>query len=722
MKMESLDRTTKTIKVALAGNPNCGKTSLFNAMTGSRQNVGNYAGVTVEKRSGRYDWQGEQFAVLDLPGTYSLSSFSPEERIAQDELLTGDLDVVVVVVDSTNLKRGLVLMTQVALGGANPVLCLNMADEAHQSGQRIDIVQMEALLGFPVIETIGHLGGGVAELKEAISGAATRPARESRIVLGAPLQEALDSIVEKLQGLGFSQAKLPWIAGRLLVDDSHYVEIIQSQGSAGIAALSVASDRAQQLEAATGLDAALCFTDAMFGFVSGLLREVVYETSRANARLRSDRIDAILANRIIGLPVFGAVMYLIFWVTFTLGAIPMGWIESGFGALGNAVGSLWPAGSESQLRSLLVDGIIGGVGGVLIFLPNILLLFLGMAFLEDSGYMARAAFLMDKVMHRFGLHGKSFFPLMTGFGCSIPGIMATRTLENERDRLTTMLILPLMSCGARLPVWMLLIPAFFPQVWRAPMLWIIYAVGIVLALVLALILKRSLLRGEDAPFVMELPPYRMPTARALFTKMMERSWIYVRKAGTVILAISVLMWVIANYPQVNKYSVDEAIAAGSIVVGQETVESRSGVEMITPGAVINRRASEDLRYSIAGRIGQFLEPSLKPLGFDWKLGTAMIGSFAAKEVFVAQLGIVYSMGETDEESISLTEALRRDYSPLVGFCLMLFMLISTPCMATIAVTKRESGSWKWAFLQLGGLTGIAYVLTLVTFQVGSLII
>jgi len=722
MKTRSPDRTTRATRVALAGNPNCGKSSIFNAMTGSRQNVGNYAGVTVEKRSGAYDWQGEHYAVLDLPGTYSLSSFSPEERIAQDELLTGDLDVVVVVVDSSNLKRGLVLMAQVALAGANPVLCLNMADEARKAGQRVDIIQMETLLGFPVVETVGHLGGGVAELKEAIAGAAARPAGTNRVVLGALIQESLDAIAAKLPGLGFPEAQLTWIAAKLLVDDAHHGAILKSRGAGGAAALAVAADRAQALEASTGLDAALCFTDALFGFVSGLLREVVFETSRANARIRSDRIDAILANRIIGLPVFGAVMYLIFWVTFTIGAIPMGWIENGFAALGDAVGGLWPTGSESQLRSLLVDGVIGGVGGVLIFLPNILLLFLGMAFLEDSGYMARAAFLMDKVMHRFGLHGKSFFPLMTGFGCSIPGIMATRTLENERDRLATMLVLPLMSCGARLPVWMLLIPAFFPQAWRAPMLWLIYAVGIVLALVLALILKRSILRGEDAPFVMELPPYRMPTFRAIFMKMFERSWIYVRKAGTVILAISVLMWVIATYPQVDHYRVDEAIAVGSIVVSDQPAVSTSDVEILTSNAVANQRASEDLQYSVAGRIGRFLEPGLRPLGFDWKLATAMIGSFAAKEVFVAQLGIVYSMGETDEESVSLTEALRRDYSPLVGFCLMLFMLISTPCMATIAVTKRESGSWKWALLQLGGLTAIAYILTLVTFQVGSLIV
>lgn len=400
-------------------------------------------------------------------------------------------------------------------------------------------------------------------------------------------------------------------------------------------------------------------------------------------------------------------MYAIFWLTFTVGELPMGWIEAGFAALAEAVDGLWAPGSDSMLRSLLVDGVIGGVGGVIVFLPNIVLLFLGLAFLEDTGYMARAAFLMDRFLHRFGLHGRSFIPMMTGFGCSIPGIMATRTLENERDRLATMLVLPLMSCGARLPIWMLLIPAFYPPAWRAPMLWLIYVIGVVLALVLATVLRATVLRGRDAPFVMELPPYRLPTGRAVTRKMTERSWLYLRKAGTVILSISIVMWVITAYPRKASYDVDARIAAGELApLGDVELEAA--------------RAAEDLRHSVAGRIGAAMEPAIRPLGFDWKIGTALVGAFAAKEVFVAQMGIVYSMGESEEAAGDLQATLRRDYSPLVGFSLMLFLLIATPCMATIAVTRRESGSWKWALLQLGGLTGVAYLVSLAVYQIGSL--
>ena len=367
-----------------------------------------------------------------------------------------------------------------------------------------------------------------------------------------------------------------------------------------------------------------------------------------------------------------------------------------------------------------------GVGGVIVFLPNIVLLFLGLAFLEDTGYMARAAFLTDRLMHRFGLHGKSFIPMLSGFGCSVPGILATRTLENPRDRLVTMLVLPLMSCGARLTIWMLLIPAFFPPAWRAPMLWFIYAVGIGLALVLALPLRKTLLRGDDAPFVMELPPYRLPTLRSVIIKMTERAGLYLRKAGTTILGISILLWAATSFPKPASYRVDAEIAAGRIVVVDSptpTARARStGYVRLGRDEVVRRRAAEDLEYSIAGRVGHGLEPVFRPLGFDWKLLTAMVGAFATKEVFVAQMGIVYSIGDGDKGTEGLRAILARDYGPLVGLSMMLFLLVATPCMSTVVVTRRESGKWRYALLQLGGLTGIAYVLSLVVYQVGRLFI
>jgi ferrous iron transport protein B len=405
----------------------------------------------------------------------------------------------------------------------------------------------------------------------------------------------------------------------------------------------------------------------------------------------------------------------------------MGWIESLVAWVAHAVSGLWPEGSSSLLRSLLVDGVIAGVGGVLVFLPNILLLFLGLAFLEDTGYMARAAFLTDRVMHRFGLHGKSFIPMMTGFGCSVPGIMATRTLENERDRLATMLVLPLMSCGARLPIWMLLVPAFFPPAWRAPVLWLIYATGIVLALALALLLRKTLLRGDDAPFVMELPPYRLPTPRSVATKMIGRAGLYLRKAGTTILAISILLWAAMSFPKPASYQIDARIASGEVVVIEtpqpSAAEGGLGTRpALSAAGVAAKRATEDLEYSAAGRLGRFLEPVFTPIGFDWKLVTAMIGAFAAKEVFVAQMGIVYSIGDVEAGTEGLRALLARDYSPLVGLSLVLFLLISAPCMATIAVTRRESGRWRWALLQLFGLTAIAYLASLFVYQLGRLIV
>ena len=744
----------RTIRIALAGNPNCGKTTLFNALTGAHQHVGNYPGVTVERRDGRVALSADrEAALIDLPGTYSLTSLSPEERVAQDELLSGENDVIVVVADSTNLHRNLVLLAQIMQMGANLVVCLNMADEARASGQVIDVAQMERLLGCPVVETVGHRRQGIDELKAAIERAIQSPHRGHRLVLGERLDVALAQ-TRPLIPAGFVRPEaMDWAATKLLMNDSEAVARFLARTDTAPAAAQIAAIRAR-IEAETGRDMALLVTEAYFGFVDGLLREVMTQRSRADARALTEKIDAVLAHRFLGLPIFAAVMYAIFWITFTLGDPPMGWIEAGFGALGEWVSGLWSQGSDSALRSLLVDGVIGGVGGVIVFLPNILLLFLCLAFLEDTGYMARAAFLVDQLMHRFGLHGKSFIPMMTGFGCSVPGIMATRTLENERDRLTTMLVLPLISCGARLPIWLLLIPAFFPQTWRAPMLFLIYAVGIVLALLVALLLRKTILKGEDAPFVMELPPYRLPTLRGALTKMFERGWLYLKKAGTIILAVSIILWALTAYPKVEAYAIDALVDGGKVAVvadpeppAGETEEPKADgaavagadapampsveerLALAEKGAQVTllqseldaRRGEEDLNASFSGKIGHALEPIFKPLGFDWKMVTAMLGAFAAKEVFVAQMGIVYSMGEVDESSEGLRDSLRRDYTPLVGFSLMLFLLISAPCMATIAVTKRESNSWKWALGQLFGLTALAYLISLIVFQVGRLL-
>lgn len=706
------EQNQQVLQVALAGSPNCGKTSLFNGLTGSRQHVGNYAGVTVERRNGYYTHEGQKVEVRDLPGSYSLSSFSPEEMIAQQELVDERPDVVVVVVNSTSLKRSLVLLTQVMQNSKKIVLCLNMADEAQKSGQKIDIQLLSKLLGFPVVETVGHKQLGLNELKQRIAEAASaEPRQKSRLMLGERLERAIEHVVDGLNATDVPRDAVEWYAINLLQNDPFFVNRVLEKGKKGKEALAIAAKERKTIEAFTGEDVRLYVTERYYGFVDGLLREVIIQVSHIDTRILSDRIDAIVVHRVLGIPIFLSVMYIIFWLTFTAGAYPMDWIDQFFSFLSEVIVTYWPENKGLEIQSLIVDGIIGGVGGVLVFLPNIVLLFFGLAILQDTGYMSRAAFLTDKLMHRFGLHGRSFIPLVTGFGCSIPGIMATRTMENERDRLTTMLVLPLMSCGARLPIWMLLIPAFFAPSLHAPMLFAIYFIGIFLAFVLALLLRNTMLKGEEAPFVMELPPYRFPTLRSVVGRMIMSSWLYLKKAGTMILGISIIMWALTTYPKYEETHIDGTNTNDSVATDSVGSDSKN-----------NESSFKQLEHSIAGRIGKFIEPAIAPMGFDWKIGVATIGAFTAKEVFVSQLGVIYALGDdATEESVSLREALSKDYSALVGFSLMLFLLIATPCMATIAVTKKESGSWKWPALQFFGLTAVAYVLSFLVFQIGTLL-
>ncbi len=682
----------KIITIALAGNPNSGKTTLFNRLTGSRQHIGNYPGVTVEKKQGSCRFEDTEVRIVDLPGTYSLTAYSVEELVARNYIIGEKPDVVVDVIDASNLERNLYLALQVMELGVPVVLAFNMSDVARQRGFEFDLELLSSLLGAPIIPTVGHKNIGLPELLAA----AVRAARAGRPVHTPDIRYGpdLEAAIERVRG-GLNEYARPaddrearWTAIKLLENDREVAAGLQSPELHQ----AVQAER-ERIEAVLGDAAEMVVADRRYGFISGACQESVRSTVESR-HTRSDHIDEVVIHRVWGLPIFLGLMYLVFWLTFTVGAPPMVWLEGFFGWLGGAVAGLWPAGSESALKSLLVDGVIAGVGGVMVFLPNIILLFLAIAVLEDSGYMARAAFMMDRLMHKIGLHGKSFIPMLTGFGCSVPAIMATRTLENQRDRLTTMLVIPLVSCGARLPIYALIIPAFFPEAWRAPMLWIIYVIGMILAILCAKLLRSTLFKGESVPFVMELPPYRLPTIRGVAIHMWERAGLYLKKAGTIILAVSVILWALTSFPK---------------------------TEAADPHFSPGERAAAELSRTVAGRVGHLMEPVIKPLGFDWRIGTAMIGALAAKEVFVAQMGIVFSVGEADEESESLREKLRANYSPLVGFCIMLFMLISAPCMATIAVTKRESNSWKWALFQLGGLTIMAYVLTLLVFQMGSIL-
>ncbi len=685
----------KPIKVALAGNPNSGKTTVFNALAGGRQHVGNYPGVTVEKKEAQITYEGQRLHLVDLPGTYSLTAYSIEELVARDFVIDEKPDVVVDIIDASNLERNLYLAVQFMELGIPLVLVLNMSDVAEARGFDIDTDLLSRLLGVTIVRTVGHKGAGMERLKEAIvevgAGRADSPVR---VTYGEELERELAKLVALVEGEGTLRRRYEprWLAIKLLEGDEQAgADVRQAAGDVS-AILSAVRGAARRIERRFGEDPEVVIADHRYGFISGACQEAVRQTVESRHTM-SDRIDQVVTSRLLGIPIFLGLMYLVFNLTFTLSVPLMDWTEAFFGWLGARAAALWPAGSESALKSLTVDGLIGGVGGVLVFFPVILLLFLAISILEDSGYMARAAFIVDRLMHKIGLHGRSFIPMLLGFGCTVPAIMATRTMESRRDRLTTMQVLPLMSCGARLPIYALFIPAFFPAGWHTPMLWGIYLIGIVLAILLAKLLRSTLFKGEVAPFVMELPPYRMPTLRGTLIHMWERGWLFLRKAGTVIVGISVLLWAMNSYPKPPEGRLDGL-----------TAEQVQQVEM---------------SYSVSGRIGHALEPVMAPIGFDWKTSTAMVGAFAAKEVFVAQLGIVNAVGEVDEESKPLRESLQEEYTPLQAFCIILFCLISVPCMATVAVTWRESGSWKWPALQVGGLTALAYVTTLAVYQLGS---
>ncbi|MBP7275492.1 MAG: ferrous iron transport protein B [Kiritimatiellae bacterium] len=679
------------IHLMLAGNPNSGKTTLFNALTGARQRVANYPGVTVETKEGLVCRGDAEVRLCDLPGTYSLSAVSDEERIARRALLEERPDAVIDVVDASNLERHLYLGVQLMELGLPVVYAFNMSDRARSAGLVYDLGRLSALLGGAIVPTVASRGEGVKDLLDA----AIRRARESGPVRLPTISYGpeVDAVLEELTGL-VRAARLPeheawpparWVALKMLEGDSEVrMQYAECPG------LREAADAARErLRVRFREDVEILLAERRYGFISGACQEAARSTAEWR-HSHSDRMDEVLAHPALGLPIFFALMYAVFFITFRFGAPPMEFLERGLAAAGEWIGRIWPEGQWPLLKSLVLDGILSGVGGVLVFVPNILLLFMCIAVLEDTGYMARAAFIMDRAMHKIGLHGKSFIPLLIGFGCTVPAILATRTIESRRDRLTTILVLPLISCGARLPIYTLLIPAFFPEAWRAPMLWFLYLIGMALALLAARVLRRTIFRGESDPFVMELPPYRAPTVRGVLLQMWEHGGQYVRKAGTIILAVSIVLWALATFPRLP----------GERARGLDPAAARTAA----------------LEYSAAGRIGLALEPALRPMGLDGRVGTAMIGAFAAKEVFVAQLGIVFAAGDAEGDPAPLRERLRAAYTPLQGFSMLLFMLIATPCVATVAATRRESGSWKWALFQFGGLTLLGWVLSTLVYQ------
>ncbi len=684
----------KKITVALAGNPNSGKTSIFNMLTGAHQHVGNYPGVTVEKKQGLCKYAGYKMTVVDLPGTYSLTAYSTEELVARNFIIDEHPDVVVDIVDASNIERNLYLATQLIEMDVPLVLAFNMSDIAEQRGLSFDIEQLCDLLQAKIVPTVGNKGKGRTELLNAVIQIAQmrKTERTHHVHYGDEVEtelEKIETLITKHEQQVTQKYNSRWLAVKLLEQDSEITEKIHNKEILETVTASI-----EHLRTIFADEPEIIIADRRYGFISGACQETIKSTVESR-HSKSDMIDAVVTNRILGLPIFLLLMYLVFFLTFKVGEYPMGWLEQLFNWAGVTITGFWPVESESWLKSLLVDGVIGGVGGVIVFLPNILLLFLAIALLEDSGYMARAAFIMDRIMHKIGLHGKSFIPMLIGFGCSIPAIMGTRILENRRNRFTTIMVIPLMSCGAKLTIYALIIPAFFPEQLRGPVLWLIYLIGIILAVICIKVLRLTVFRGETIPFVMELPPYRMPTLKSIFIHMWQRGWMYLRKAGTIILAISIILWATMSYPKPDEKS----------LAGLDSEQAQQ----------------KKLEYSIIARIGRTIEPALKPLGFDWKIGTALIGATAAKEVFVSQLAIVYAVGGADEGSQTLREKLQANYTPLTGFCIMLFCLISTPCIATIVMTKQETNSWFWALFQFLGLTVLAYIITFAVYQIGSLI-
>lgn len=701
--------------VALAGNPNSGKTTIFNAMTGSRQHVGNYPGVTVDLKDGSAKCGDQTIRVVDLPGTYSLTAYSQEEIVARNFIIEQAPDVVINIVDASNIERNLYLTVQLMELGVPVVVSLNMYDLTREKGLDVNIPKLSELLGVPVIPTIGNKGHGIDELLKSAYAFRCSPWQARKVDYGYEVEPHVEELASVIASYPSIAPRARWFALKMLENDQITADRIRTLCPDGFEGIADTSNRIREhVEKVCGDDLCALLADRRYGFIAGACAESIRQTGEARIS-RSERIDRLVLSRWAGIPIFAALMYLVFLTTFTLGEPLMDVMEAGIGGFAQWVGDLWP--SESLLRSLVVDGIIGGVGGVLIFLPNILLLFLAIAFLEDSGYMARAAFIMDRLMHKIGLHGKSFIPMLVGFGCTVPAILATRTLETRRDRFTTIMVLPLISCGARLPIYVLILPAFFPHAWQAPMMWLIYVIGILLAIGVAKLLRATLFKGESAPFVMELPPYRMPTLRGVIVHMWDRGSEFLKKAGTIILGVSILLWALSTWPKPTNEMLE------SIEQQRASIIEAQGDDTEDQLNELNHRAAQmTLEHSTIGRIGATIAPVFRPLGFDWRVSTAMIGAFAAKEMFVAQMGIVHSLGETDEDSASLRETLRATYTPLQGFCIMLFCLISMPCVATVAVTRRETGSWKWALFQLGGLTVMAWIITAIVYQVGRLII
>jgi len=717
---QSNNHKPKEIHVALVGNPNAGKTTLFNYASGAKEHVGNYSGVTVDSKTATLKKFGYTFYITDLPGTYSLSANSPEEVYARQHILESNPDLVLNITDATNLERNLYLTTQLMDMGLKIVMALNMFDELTASGAKLDHVELSKRVSFPIVPTASSKGEGIDALFQQIITSYEEsnidvPSINYNTIIEQGISAVQNKIGEKDISInGYKHLSSRFAALKLIEKDEEFSKHAASHF--GESVLKGIEDEVGVLEKQFNNNSASVVTGVRYGIIHDLL-EGLLKVSIKQPTSGKNKIDDILTHRIWGFPVFLGFMWLMFQATFELGQYPMDWIEIGMGMLGDFIGG---AMADGPLKGLLVDGVIGGVGGVIVFLPNILILFLFISLMEDTGYMARAVFIMDKLMHRIGLHGKSFIPLVMGFGCNVPAIMATRTLGNKNDRLLTMLINPFMSCSARLPVYILLIGAFFPSN-PGTMLFAMYFIGVALAILLAMLFKKLLFNTTYTPFVMELPPFRVPTLKTSLKHMWNKGSQYLKKMGGVILVASIIIWALGYYPREANYTQDYD-AQISQVQDTETVE-----------LLEFQKEGERFEQSYIGRLGQFIEPVIQPLGFDWKMGVSLVTGFAAKEIVVSTMGVLYQADPSaDETSATLMHKLRDHrltrgpqkgeiaYTPLVAFSFMLFVLIYFPCVSTIAAINSESGSKKWAIFAMIYPTVLAWILSFLVFQIGSL--
>jgi len=717
---------TRTINVALVGNPNCGKTTLFNFISGSKEKVGNYSGVTVDIHKATFKSGKYTFNFYDLPGTYSLTAYSKEEIFVRKFIYEQTPDIVINVLDSTNLERSLFLTTQLIDMDLRCIMALNMFDELEKNKLKLDIDELAKLVGIPLIPTVSSKGLGLDNLIdkviEVFEGKDTI-SRHIHINYGKDLEESIKIIRQKIKEDKPITDKISsrFLAIKLIEKDNQVIELL-SKYSNFEEIQRVTLKEIKKIELLENDDSETVIANAKYSFIAGALRET-YSNKQKQKKTTSEKIDSVLTNRYLGFPIFTALLFFIFWTTFKLGAYPMDWIDMGIVALGNFVGQIIPNG---MLNDLLVDGIIGGAGSVLVFLPNILILFFFISLLEGSGYMARAAFIMDNIMHRFGLHGRSFIPMIMGFGCNVPAILATRSMRNRGDRLLTMLIIPFMSCSARLPVYILIISAFF-QKYEAWVLIGIYAVGILFAFITAQVLNKTVFKNKETPFVMELPTYRLPTFRNVVYHMWDKTKHYLKKIGTIILLGVIIVWALEYFPRTTKQTAQFEQEIERIKISELTSAEREA-EI----ADLNHALESDrLVNSYLGRTGKFIEPLMRPLGFDWKMSISIVAGLPAKEIVVSTMGVLYQT-QDGEDTINLQRKLQNEtfqtgnkvgqpvFTTPAALAFIIFILLYFPCIGVVATIKNESGTWKWAAFTIFYTTGLAWLAAFATYNIGQL--